>query len=73
MEAFIAISFLVWFVSFLLSAFGYAANDIPCKPVSMISALIPILNTILAIYLWYKHTVRCGYGVKELVNDLKDL
>lgn len=73
MEAFIAISFLVWFVSFLFAAFGYSANNIPCKPVSMISTFIPILNTGLAIYLWYKYTVRCGYGIKKLVDDLKDL
>lgn len=76
MTTFLIIFLLVWFVSFIFSAFGYAVNGIDCTPLAFISTLIPLLNTFLLVYLWYKQIVKTsGFknAVRDLVDDLRNL
>jgi hypothetical protein len=69
------ILFIIYGLSWLFSSVGFAINEIDFSLFPVLCTFIPIVNTILAIYLFYKYIKNTGFSFKEsfknFIEDLK--
>ena len=56
---------------------GFAKNGMDATLIPIVCALLPIINFIMAIYLWYKikkkNHYKFGDSIRKFINDLKEL
>lgn len=56
-------------MSWLLCVIGFAVNFMDSTAIAILCTFIPILNTILTIYLWYKYLKNTGFSIKSSISD----